>query len=127
MRRKFVGRDPLPALAAEQDDFVADGDPRDAGDVDEAQIHADGADDRRAPTAHEDAGAVREGAAVAVRVADREGRDQALAPRREGAAVAQRGAGRNALEKGDGGHEAHHRPQFAGAGQIGRGRERRRA
>ena len=122
MRREFVGRDPLPALAAEQNDLVADGDARDAGDVDKAQIHADGADHRCAPAADEDAGAVREGAAVTVRVADREGRDQALAPRREGAAVAQRGAGRNALEKGDGGREAHHRAQFAGAGQTGRGR-----
>ena len=122
VRCEFVGRDPLRPLAAEQHDLVADGDPRDAGDVDEAQIHADGADHRSASTAHEDAGAVREGAAVTVRVADRERRDQALASRREGAAVAQRRAGRDALEKGDRGREAHHRAQIAGAGETGSGR-----
>ena len=115
--RQLVGVDALAALRAEKDDLAVHGHFGHVGDVGHEHIHADAADDGRAPAAHQQVGAVAEYARVAVAIANGHGHDARAARGGECAAIADRlprldpgdahGPGRKALRHLQAGHFAH--------------------
>lgn len=73
--RELFGGDAFVALAAEEDDFVAGLHIGNVGDVGHAHVHADAAPDGRAVPVDEDMREVRDGAVIAVVIADGEDDD----------------------------------------------------
>ena len=100
-QRDLLGRDPLVALDAEQDGLVADRRRGGRADVERDVVHAHGPDERVPLAAHEHVGVVRQRAAHAVSVPDRQRRDVRRLARDEAPAVADALARRDGLDRAD--------------------------
>src|SRR6266850_6418606 len=100
-----IGVHDFSTRGAEDHDLVAQGRPRDIGDVDRRQIHADAPHDGGPPAAHEDVTAVGQQARETVVVADRERGDPGDPARFEGPTVPQGGPRGHVLYIDDAGLE----------------------
>src|SRR3984957_7300052 len=86
----FQGVDAQPFAGAQQNHFVSYLNARDAGYIDQREVHGDAAYDGSVMAANDDPAAIAELAVIAVSIADRQHRNVRWSLRHVGCAVAQR-------------------------------------